>query len=383
MLRRQDIVTHVKSLSDKQLKKVCAACSRWGEYAYNSQARVALTKHGVSPQLVVAVYGQRITVKEIANHCQQQRQIAGWDRSRITTKREAEQVMSALKHTRPAFCGTIKDAAKKRRDRIKIQQVATTLPLETRVKRARVIVPLGSQHGADANNEAHEQHPRRKNWESPAAVDEWWQTTHIREVDHGRYSSRCTYTHYTYEPQVGSFAFLTSSGMVYVYRGQKYRFRNTHGYKWGKDANGLRLYRVAKPTDDYHPDSSDLIGPDGKRATLRSLTAIVRDNAKVRNDVAARARAEKRRAKDAVQKAQREGCHVCVADSLRAGNCKAGTVNWAQRHGLDVSRHYEPSKVMDLANGDLPRVALVVSVALRRHREEMQRGFCVLDDHRA
>jgi len=385
MLSRKDIVAHIRALTDKQLSKVCAACGHHWD-GLDKQARFALPKRGVSPQLVVAVYGQRATVREIANHHAEQRRLAQWDRTRPSiaeTKRDAERIMSAIKHTRPAFSGTIKDAVKKRRERLNRRHVAEPLPLETRVKRARIIVPLGMDHREEAGRDARRLYPQRKNWDSCAAVAEWWQNTHVRDISHGRYSSRCTYTRYTYEPQVGSFAFLTSYGMCYVYRGKKYRFRNPHGYRWGRDENGLRLYRVKKPSDDYHPQSTDLIGPDGTPAPLRSLTAIVRENTKVRNETAARARAETKRAKDAAQKAEREGCRVCVADSLRAGNCYAGTSSWARRHGLDTSKHYEPSKVLELANGDAHRVSLVVNVALRRHREEMQRGFCLVSEHRA
>ena len=54
----------------------------------------------------------------------------------------------------------------------------------------------------------------------------------------------------------------------------------------------------------------------------------------------------------------------------------------SRRHDLDPRRHYAPTQLLALANGDTRRVAAVVSVALRRHREEMARGYALLSDHR-
>jgi len=35
-----------------------------------------------------------------------------------------------------------------------------------------------------------------------------------------------------------------------------------------------------------------------------------------------------------------------------------------------------------MANGETRRVALAVASAMRRHRAEMDRGYCVVADHR-
>lgn len=82
-----------------------------------------------------------------------------------------------------------------------------------------------------------------------------------------------------------------------------------------------------------------------------------------------------------VDRGEAAGCFVCLADSVRAGNCRQGTMTWGTRHSLDPQRHYRAAELLPLANGNLRHVRAAVVVALRRERRELAAGVCELSDH--
>ncbi len=122
----------------------------------------------------------------------------------------------------------------------------------------------------------------------------------------------------------------------------------------------------------YHPTASEILeGVDELKDLARSARAK-------RIELAKQAKADAK----AVKKAEEVGVMVCLADSLRAGNCRAGSENWARNHGFDTRRHYTPAELLAMANGDTRRVALVCLAATRRTIAELSRGFSVVADHR-
>lgn len=251
---------------------------------------------------------------------------------------------------------------------------AATLELRKRYARMSVKVDLGAARHRFMDA-AREMFPQRKNWDGTTAMktrhERGW---YVKEINHGRYSSRCTYTKWSYEVKVTSTAFVTPARLFFWFANDPVRrIKAPHGYHWDKDGNGVKLVANADSNADYHPDAHDLL-----TMTPRQLAAKARENAAIRK--AQRRQTQKEIA--AIKRAEDEGATVCVADSLRAGNCRAGTVTWARNHGLDPVRHYRPSEILSLANGQTDRVALVVTVALRRHRMEMERGYAELADHR-
>jgi hypothetical protein len=84
-----------------------------------------------------------------------------------------------------------------------------------------------------------------------------------------------------------------------------------------------------------------------------------------------------------VDRGEAAGVFICAADSYRAGNCRMGTASYAQRHGLDLGRHYTAAELAAQANGDTRFVRAAVIAGLRRERREMAAGVCNLADHRA
>lgn len=247
-----------------------------------------------------------------------------------------------------------------------------TIPLRFRLDAIRRIIPLGSATAQEVWAQVHKTHPHRKNWRSETA-EKSAAAPYCREINLGRYSSRCTYTHYEYQPTVGCYGLASGSRLVFSYAGGKKMLPAPQGYRWTTDRNGIALVSL-DGKKDYHPDSDDLrfYSPAAIRSKLLALYRQRQEQAKKEKDDLA-----------AVRRAEREGAAICVADSVRAGNCKAGTVNFANRHGLNPASHYRPTELLKIANGDAHRVRLAVAVGLRRHRHEMSQGFCTLAEHKA
>lgn len=141
------------------------------------------------------------------------------------------------------------------------------------------------------------------------------------------------------------------------------------GYAWDSDQNGLKAIRVDSPKDDFHPTAGDFIHET-------CLTGHI-----VRQIDVLRAARLRWAAENATEIAQNEGVFVCLADSLRAGNCLAGTLAFASRHHLDTTRHYSAAELLQQANGDAGRVRLAITAARFRHNQELERGYCELSDH--
>jgi hypothetical protein len=109
-----------------------------------------------------------------------------------------------------------------------------------------------------------------------------------------------------------------------------------------------------------------------------NVVAIVRE--------AARRREENREQSELeviVARGEAAGVYVCAADSYRAGNCRPGTASFAGRHNLEMTRHYTAGELLQLANGDARFVRAAVISALRRERREYERGYALLEEHRA
>lgn len=177
------------------------------------------------------------------------------------------------------------------------------------------------------------------------------------------------YTRAICDNYVRSFAVRWSSATIDgIFHNTRYSITLPDGYAWGKDANGLKAYDTTSIRDDYHPEVSDLLAADA--AYL--ITQKIIENRETRRKMEAQAIAEK---------AEMDGVWVCLADSLRAGNCKSGTIAFCARHHLDPSRHYTALEIFEIANGDASRARLAITAATLRHQREMRQGFADLADH--
>ena len=147
--------------------------------------------------------------------------------------------------------------------------------------------------------------------------------------------------------------------------GRKITVTLPEGIRWDIDVNGLRAVRGR---DDYHIDADDLLMAD----PLAQITLLLDKNAALRRETELR---------QAAEQAENEGVYVCLADSLRAGNCRAGSESFASRHHLDTRKHYPALELLKQANGDGQRVKLAITAAKLRHSREMAQGFALLTEH--
>lgn len=177
------------------------------------------------------------------------------------------------------------------------------------------------------------------------------------------------YTRATNDNYVRSLAVIRDRQTLdYVCHETRYTVTLPEGVFWNIDANGLRAVLSNSDRDDFHPSAADVVRLDA----AAHIVATIGRNRETRLHYAAL---------EAAEAAQVDGVFVCLADSLRAGNCKAGTLHFAQRHNLDPSRHYAAPVLLEQANGDAGRVRLAITAARIRHERETANGFCDLAEH--
>lgn len=137
------------------------------------------------------------------------------------------------------------------------------------------------------------------------------------------------------------------------------------GMGWDVDHNGLRAFSGA---DDYHPTAADLLAKNAGE----NIASVLHKNAEIRRI---------HQAEKLAEAAEMMGVYVCVKDSLRAGNCLAGTQQFAARHGLNPDRHYHAPEILAQGNGDIHRVRLAIRAAMIRTKIENERGYALLEEH--
>lgn len=155
----------------------------------------------------------------------------------------------------------------------------------------------------------------------------------------------------------------------YVCHETRYTILLPVGFTWGIDGNGLRAVMTGSPADDYHPSASDLIQ---ESCVPGHIVYKITTNRETRQKYAAQHTAEL---------AEVAGVFVCLADSIRAGNCYAGTLAFAEKHHLNPKAHYTAPDLLAQANGDAGRVRLAITAARIRHERETAQGFCNFADH--
>lgn len=240
-----------------------------------------------------------------------------------------------------------------------------------------VLVPLGSEQADKWLESAKANNPRLREWSLGArATIQTFQNRRLEVYSIGSNSDWNKRSTFQRGIRVKSTATCTDYRVAVLTLGDaEYRVAAPKGYRWDIDDNGLL---IRGKIGSYHPTASELAnGPKAVMDAFRGTLA----RAKAARQEARKTKAKEKQRLAMIERAEKEGCHVCMRDSLKAGNCAAGSESWARRHGLDPKRHYSPSQILSQANGDASRVALVVAVALRRHQAEMERGYAELSDH--
>ena len=243
-----------------------------------------------------------------------------------------------------------------------------------RIKAVQKLVPLGKETSGHVMSMAMEMFPNRKNWEYPKPTKinfpEW---VHVQSINHGNYSSRCSYTHYTYSPMIQSWANVTKFGLIFHYGKEAYQRINVKkGYIWGIDSNGIFLKRESTG-DKYHVDSDDLQnGFKYVAARLRELAANRRKEKK-----------EEKKRERALKFLDKLPIYVCKADSIAAHNCPAGTASFISRHNLNHGRtHIKADILLTIGKDDsVGRVKATVLKAKERLAQELVSGYSDLHYH--
>jgi hypothetical protein len=178
---------------------------------------------------------------------------------------------------------------------------------------------------------------------------------------------RCVHHNY-----VRSFAIFKDRTLDYVLHETKIQLVLPEGYLWGEDYNGLKAFTEFSRQDDYHPDAEELLRKDAVEHIVQCINRF----------------AERRTlmwAQSAVEKAESENIFVCLSDSVRAGNCFNGSLEFARKRNIDPYRHYRASELLDLVgkndNGDIGRLRLAITAASLRQRKELERGYSLISEH--
>lgn len=284
----------------------------------------------------------------------------------LRTRTEAREYYSALRR-RGLLHGTIRRAVdlwEARRAATDYRQHDEYCGLRARFRALPTIEPTVADRRAAAD-EARAAHPRRRNWDAVAADHTNGVVTH----DHGQYSGRCRYTHYTYQPTTRSCAAVTRTRLVYWSRYRRAHLRAPRGWRYGRDALGIYVVRLREQRREYryHVVGDDLTSVSRLRAAALAHEQRQRVAARDRRAAAARQRLR--------PLAESLGVYVSVVDSIRAGNCGAGTRAWARQHGLDLSRRY-PASVL-LRHDSSWQVARAVTAATDAACADLQRGYCI------
>lgn len=176
------------------------------------------------------------------------------------------------------------------------------------------------------------------------------------------------YTRATRDNYVRSFVMLdlTDSRRVdYALGDRSFAVMLPEGFRWSIDGLGLRALRG---DDDYHVSANDLVQPDAGNVIAAEVVRLA-------------ARRTQRAELNRTELGDLSGVYVCLADSLRAGNCRAGSVAFVGRMALNPSRHYPADRLVPLIATE-PRVKLAIRQAVVRTRQEIERGYAILSDHR-
>lgn len=254
--------------------------------------------------------------------------------------------------------GTVKRAVALREER---DQRAVTK------KRQRLVrIPLGSKHQRECQEQARQQKPAVRNWAKTYAVAKREQKcVAVVARDCGRYSSRCTYLRYEYDVTLRSCGTCTEARLLWFIGTSSGRMLAPRGWRFGRDELGLYVERKANRNAlrRYHFSSDDVLSG--------SVIVAARAHEVLQRKAAAEQRAE-----------QRVSGEVCVlpGDSLRAGNCQAGTMAFQSLHKLQGwCRASVLQRIAERLGGVRAKQILrAVAAATARTANDLQRGYCLL-----
>lgn len=175
-------------------------------------------------------------------------------------------------------------------------------------------------------------HPRKKNWEDACPSSMPHQHHTVSDVDNGRYSRGCRYTRWSYRPLYHSVLRVWRSGRtVHLSQsgGAPVRITAPSGLSFRPDGYGVAV--VSRDGTEYHPTAEEW----RSRAFARTVRQRLSE-ARTARRAAASLRAEQAR-HARIKSLGLLSTRVTLDDSRRAGNCVAGTLQFAETR-LRMSR---------------------------------------------
>lgn len=178
------------------------------------------------------------------------------------------------------------------------------------------------------------------------------------------------YTRATNDNYVRSLAVIRDSQTLdYICHESRYTITLAPEFRWDVDRYGLRAVMCLWPANDFHPTAAEMMNQVDRPGSIENTIIVNRETR------------ERYAAEHAAELAEVAGVYVCLADSIRAGNCQAGTLAFAQKHRLNPTAHYTAPELLAQANGDAGRVRIAITAARIRHDREEAAGFCLIADH--
>ena len=246
------------------------------------------------------------------------------------------------------------------------------------------LIPIGSTR---SNFLERIHSPRKKNYTEPEPI---FGKSNLSTNDLGRYSKSCTYKKYSYTPKIQSFGYLINPNKMYIRidsnRGIISKIVSSpYGYHFAIDTNGLKIQSNSIKSMDYHFTALDFIVGNSQRQPMKEMVRKCKVNYQTRKQAKLQSAIfsdDPKQVNKVLKEAERLKVQISIVDSIRAGNCLAGTQVWAMRNHLNTSNHYQIQSIFDkLDDANKDRVKLVILRAIERTKQEIERGFSMLQDH--
>ena len=217
--------------------------------------------------------------------------------------------------------------------------------------------------------------------------------SHLKTNSHGKYSSRCKYDRFSYTPMVQSFGYMVNKNTLYFRTDTDQGIisrviKAPRGFHFAIDHLGFKIQSNSIKSMDYHFTALDLLPYAIKKNDYKSgqlMVAIAKSNYKARKQVDLKSAIfspDQNKVNRVIREAEKLQVQISIVDSIKAGNCLSGTQVWAMRNHLNTSNHYQIQSIFDKLDGEnKDRVKLVILRAIERTKNELERGFSLLEDH--
>jgi hypothetical protein len=231
---------------------------------------------------------------------------------------------------------------------------------------------------------------KKKNYTN---IQSCFKPSHLKTNSHGRYSSRCKYERFSYTPMIQSFGYLINKSTMYFKTDTDQgiisrTIKAPRGFHFAIDHLGFKIQSNSIKSMDYHFTALDLLPYAINKNDYKSgqlMVSIAKDNYKARKQVDLKSdlfSPDPKKVNKVIKEAERLQVQISIVDSIRAGNCLAGTQVWAMRNHLSTSSHYQIQSITDkLDDENANRVKLVILSAIERTKQEIARGYSLLQDH--